>query len=279
MNKSCGDMEWASGVLVQLKRPRDLDAIMAKQARLADLGSVASSIGHEIKQPLFTIAVAAESLRLLATKAQKGPADPADSKPDRTHFGTGRPGSRHYRACHRLHGKSSQTERVAIDVAETMRRSYNFLIQMIDDQRIDVNIAIAEGAHATVMPQVELEQVFVNAIHNAIDAIVARRNTGWTGQGAIELRVASTETLISCAVADNGLGLAPNIASSVFNAFFTTKADHGTGLGLYISRQIIERAGGHIALRQANDGGAILEIELPAAYGGPIAAASTSAPA
>jgi len=276
VHKSCGDMSWATGVLIQLHRPRNLEDVMAKQARLADLGSVASSIGHEIKQPLFTIAVAAESLRLLATKAQKGPANSQVlGRIERISEQVGR--ARDIIEHITGYGKPSQTERVSIDVAETVRRAHNFLGQMIEDQHIDVTIAIDEGVHATVMPQIELEQVFVNAIHNAVDAIVTRRNGGWTGQGMIALRVTSTDQLISCAVADNGSGLAPSIARSVFNAFFTTKADQGTGLGLYISRQIIERAGGSIALTQAEDGGAILAIELPTAYSEPTGGSAQAA--
>ncbi|MBO9580466.1 MAG: hypothetical protein J7498_06205 [Sphingobium sp.] len=263
LHDSIGGMGWGSGVMVQLNQPRHLDDIMAKQARLADLGNVASSIGHEIKQPLFTIAVAAESLRLLATKGQSGLIDPQIlGRIDRISEQVGR--ARDIIEHVTRYGKASNAEPVAIDVTETMRRALSFLTPAIEDQGIDVNMAIDEGPLWALMSQVELEQVFVNALQNAIDAIVTRRSAGWTGQGAIDLRVMSAGATIACAVGDNGLGLAPSIAQSAFSAFFTTKADKGTGLGLYISRQIVTRAGGHITLRQADDSGAVLEIELPA---------------
>ncbi len=264
LHDSRDGLHWTSGVMVQLNRPRHLDDIMAKQARLADLGNVASSIGHEIKQPLFTIAVAAESLRLLATRGQSGLIDPQIlGRVDRISEQVGR--AREIIEHVTRYGKPIHAEPVAINVTDVMRRAHDFLESVLDDHRIDMTMAIDEGALWVVISQVELEQVFVNAIQNAIDSIVARRGAGWTGTGAIELRAQAAGATIACTITDNGMGLAPSIAQSAFSPFFTTKAEQGTGLGLYISRQIVERAGGRIELRAAEGAGAVLEIALPAA--------------
>ena len=105
--------------------------------------------------------------------------------------------------------------------------------------------------------------------------------TGWDGAGRIAITVERKGATIRCRVMDNGVGLGPSVGISAFNAFFTTKSDKGTGIGLYISHGIVTRAGGTIALHPAEGGlseredacegedrqnrrGTVLEIEFPA---------------
>ncbi|GLT02915.1 hypothetical protein GCM10007897_43440 [Sphingobium jiangsuense] len=256
---------WRTGLMVTLKQPRRVVDLLAKQARLVDLGRAAAAIGHEIRQPLFTIAVAAESLRILAAKAQDR--DDAAQMLDRI--------DRIAQQVSRTQGIIENVSRYGrtdsdmardADIVEAVRAAHGFLTPMIDDRKIDVTMTLAEGRHEVRTSRIELEQLFVNAIQNAIDAIDMRRGQGWDGAGRIDITVERDGPAVRCRVADNGVGLAPSVGISAFNAFFTTKSDTGTGLGLYISRGIVTRAGGTIALRPAGDGqGAVLEIELPVA--------------
>ncbi|HWJ71505.1 MAG TPA: ATP-binding protein [Sphingobium sp.] len=259
-----GSYSWGTGVMVALNQPRRLAETLAKQARLVDLGGVASSIGHELKQPLFTIAVAAESLRLLAAKNQieRNRAQIA-GRIDRISEQVGR--ARDIIDHVARYGRVDQAEPFRIDVAEGLRNAHIFLAPMLEDRGIDVTMAMVAGPHCAIISQVELEQVFVNAIQNASDSIDARRAAGWDGTGAIALAVETVDGVICCTVTDNGMGLGASVAESAFHAFFTTKQDGGTGLGLYISRQIVAKAGGAITLRPAEGGGAVLEITLAAA--------------
>lgn len=271
---------WATGLLVTLKPSRRIIDILAKQARLIDLGRAAATIGHEIKQPLFTIAVAAESLRILATKAHNR--DDAAHMLDRIDRIADQVSRTQGIIEHISHyGKMDGDLSRHADIIEAARAAHGFLAPVIEEQRIDVEMTLADGRQEARASRIELEQVFVNALQNAVDAIGMRRSQGWDGAGRIAITVERKGATIRCRVMDNGVGLGPSVGISAFNAFFTTKSDKGTGIGLYISHGIVTRAGGTIALHPAEGGlseredayegedrqnrqGTVLEIEFPA---------------
>src|SRR5207248_6370520 len=121
---------------------------------------------------------------------------------------------------------------------------------------------------------VKLEQVVVNLLSNAIDALRAipppRHLT-------VDTWVENAMVLV--AVADNGPGVAPEIAGRLFRPFATTKGRRGTGLGLYISRQTARDAGGDLALVPSTAGGARFVLSLPAAAPAPAPALPAATPA
>jgi signal transduction histidine kinase len=111
----------------------------------------------------------------------------------------------------------------------------------------------------------ELKQAFANLISNAIDAV------GTNGVIVISARGVNTvagET-VEVVVADSGPGIAPEYLDRIFEPFFTTKKDVGTGLGLWVTKEIIERHGGKIDVRPHMDGdafhGAAFIVQLPCA--------------
>lgn len=264
MTGRAGKWRWESGILLLQGQQRHYSVALAQRARHADLGARVMAIVHELRQPLFTIAVAAESQRLLLARAEE---------PSRS---TGQLTERIERIAEQVsrattiieqvlnYGRASAGEAVELDLADTLRRSCAFLAPMLEEHAIELEFAIENGWHCTFMPPVELEQVFVNALQNAADSIVSRRRGGWTGTGCIKCSVATCNGLISCVIADNGAGISPHHVEAAFDAFFSTKADEGTGLGLFITREIILRAGGRVSLRPSSEGGALLAIQLPA---------------
>jgi signal transduction histidine kinase len=157
-------------------------------------------------------------------------------------------------------GQSGITDVIAsiVRVAERVR-------PMMDVAGVDIVLGnLEEGVHLVAgLDQVAFEQVLANAIGNAADSIARRRQEGWAGQGIITVTVVRVEHRVRCLVEDNGAGIADRHLQSAFEPFFSTKPASGMGLGLFLSREIIDRAGGEIALR-ANDGpGATLVIDLP----------------
>ena len=101
----------------------------------------------------------------------------------------------------------------------------------------------------------QIIQVLVNGLLNAIDAV---------GQnGTIVLTLSSQGRYYTLKLADSGPGLSPEVKSKIFDPFFTTKGTRGTGLGLYVSYNIIQAHNGRIDLNQDPHGGASLEITLP----------------
>jgi len=238
---------------------------LAQRARHADLGARIMTIAHELRQPLFTIAVAAESQRLmLARAAETRPS--TDQLAERTEC-IAEQVSRATAIIEQIldYGRTNAKAASELDVAESLRRSCAFLAPTFEEQAIELVFSIENGWHCTIMSPVELEQVFVNALQNATDSIISRRRAGWTGTGRITCSVASCDGLISCIIEDNGAGVSKRHAEAAFDAFFSTKADEGTGLGLFITREIVLRAGGSVSLRPSPGKGAHLAIELPAA--------------
>jgi signal transduction histidine kinase len=111
----------------------------------------------------------------------------------------------------------------------------------------------------------ELRQVFANLLANSLDAIAEK--------GVIALRISRCAAFeggrpyVRITIADNGTGINANMQQQVFDALFTTKGAIGTGLGLWVSKQIIEKHGGTIRLRSSTDKsrrGTAFSIVLPA---------------
>ena len=102
----------------------------------------------------------------------------------------------------------------------------------------------------------QLNQVFMNLLLNAIQAI--------EGTGTITLRVLGMGEEVMASVADDGVGMSPEVASKVFDPFFTTRAvGEGMGLGLSVSHGIIDRMGGQIELRTVPGEGSEFRVILP----------------
>jgi len=116
--------------------------------------------------------------------------------------------------------------------------------------------AYAEDLPAITTDGPQLQQVFLNLINNAIDEI---------GQGGIiEIRTAVQGDKLVAEFADNGHGIKAENLKRIFDPFFTTKdPGKGTGLGLYISYDIVKKLGGTISVANRNSGGAVFSIGLP----------------
>ena len=105
---------------------------------------------------------------------------------------------------------------------------------------------------------VQLQQVLINLIMNAIEATISSKS----GRREILIRSSKNADGVLVQVQDSGPGIGPEIADRIFEAFFTTKTE-GIGMGLSISRSIVESHGGHLRAAARSDG-ALFELTLPA---------------
>ena len=122
----------------------------------------------------------------------------------------------------------------------------------------DIRFAYAERDLAITADPMQLEQVLINLVINAEDAL--RDNPG-----TIDIRTAAADDTVVMTVSDTGSGIEPSLLSSIFEPFFTTKGDAGNGLGLSMVLAIVERHGGTIEATSPDEGGTSFEIRLPLA--------------
>lgn len=231
------------------------------QARLIDLGATASMILHELRQPLFTIGLAAENGLAVLTNVEGEAAAAAAKKFQRITTQV----DRMMTIIPRLLAYSRPADdpasltsvHAAIDAATTLMSP----VARDADIRLVVDTQAVRDAWVQ-MNQTYLEQVIVNALRNAFDACgaIARE------RGQREVRVVATcgSGRVTVDVEDTGPGLAPEAAKHAFDAFYTTKdVGKGTGLGLHICRLIVARAGGTATLCNRDGGGARFRTTLP----------------
>jgi len=158
----------------------------------------------------------------------------------------------------RLLFKKGTLERELVDVNEVIREMIVLLGSDATRYSISVRTELAPDLPQITADRVQLQQVIMNLITNGVDAM---REVEGPRELAIKSRRAENEQLL-LSVSDTGVGLPPQ-KDQIFNAFFTTKV-HGTGMGLAISRSIVESHGGRLWAGDNSPRGANFCLTLPA---------------
>lgn len=225
-------------------------------ARVASLGAVTASIAHEVNQPLAGIITNASTcLRMLG-------ADPPNVDGAReTARRTIRDGNRAADVINRLRAlfskKSITIENV--DLNDATREVIALLLGELQRSRVVLHPQFADALPLVEGDRVQLQQVILNLIMNAAEAM--NSTTGRSRQMVVSTGLTEDQSVF-LAVKDSGIGVEPQDMERIFNAFYTTKSA-GMGVGLSISRSIIERHAGKLWAR-ANDGpGATFLFTLP----------------
>jgi len=155
--------------------------------------------------------------------------------------------------------KKGALERELVDVNELIREMIVLLHSEANRYSILIRTELAEDLPKVMADRVQLQQVFMNLMLNGIDAM---KETTDGCELTIKSEAANGQLLIS--VCDTGVGLQVEQAEQIFKAFFTTKGN-GTGMGLPISRSIIESHGGRLWVTGTLGRGATFQFTLPAA--------------
>lgn len=245
---------------LELKRHRDhLEEMIQERTnqlihsdRLATLGMISAAVAHEIRNPLFFISGSVELIQ--QTLKEKETDEEVFSSLERIIDGT------------RRIDKLIDTLR-KYSGHETMRKKKCRLSDIIDDALNLLSYQFRKGGITfvtAISPELELycdpqklSQVFVNLLNNAGSAMGTRG-----GRVTLSAEQAADHLLIR--IRDNGPGVDPGEADRIFEPFFTTKGkDEGTGLGLFIVRNIIEEHSGKIYLSPPAGRGAEFNISLP----------------
>jgi signal transduction histidine kinase len=229
---------------------------LAQVARMTTMGEMAASIAHEINQPLAAIVNNANaSLRWLGQEPPN--VERARSVLERVVSDGGR-ASEVIRSIRGMLEKGSQ-ERVELDVNELIREVMTFVRADLKHHGITVRTELAEGLPRISAVRVQLQQVLLNLIANAVESLAS------IDDRARVLTVRSQKADgygIVISVEDTGSGIEPKDLERIFEPFFSKKPE-GMGMGLSICRSIVEAHGGRITASPASPRGSIFQVRLP----------------
>ena len=235
---------------------RRKNAELAHAARLSTIGELSSGIAHEINQPLTAIVNFAEaSLRML----RSGSADTQKLEDALGQIAAqGQRAGRIIRHLRRL-ARKGESERREADLGRLVRDVLGLVSRELQASGITLRLILEPDLATVKCDRIQIEQVVLNLVRNAMDVLeegpaqgrelTIRAQTGTAG--TVELRVE-----------DTGEGFAADGSERIFETFFTTKSD-GLGIGLSISRSIIEDHGGRLWASPRPGGGAIFHVSLP----------------
>jgi C4-dicarboxylate-specific signal transduction histidine kinase len=234
---------------------RQARADLERASRVTTMGELTASLAHEINQPISAaITNAKTSLRWL--KRDHPDLEEAREAASRVVKDLTRAAELISRV--RLLFQKGSPRRELVDVNEAIREMTVLLGSEATRYAISVRVDLATDLPDIMADRVQLQQVLMNLMINGIDAMK-------TVDGTRELIIKSQraqDKQLQVSVSDTGVGLPPQQADKIFNAFFTTKT-HGTGMGLRISRSIVETHGGRLWAADNSPRGACFSLTLP----------------
>lgn len=225
---------------------------LVQSAKLAALGQMSAALAHEINQPLTTQRMQLETLRLLLDHGRHEQArqalEPLEQMLTRMAALTG-----HLKTFAR---NSPGGLRERLDLATVVDQALHLLDTRIRGEQVEVALYLARPAWVRG-DAIRLEQVLINLLHNALDAMADKRYK------RLEIRIEAEDERWHLSVLDSGGGIKDADLARVFDPFFTTKpVGEGLGLGLAISYGIVHEAGGQLQVDNL-PGGARFSLTLP----------------
>ena len=237
---------------------------LIQASKMATLGEMATGVAHELNQPLSVIKTASSFFVKKINQNEKIGKDTLhkmltkiDSNVDRaskiiTHM--------------RQFARKSEMDLEKVHVNEVLERAFEIFSQQLKVRGIDVVWDIQEGLPKIMADPGRLEQVFINLLINARDAIEEKWEARGRDAGENKITIASRMegNHVAVEVSDTGIGIPEAIRDKLFETFFTTKeVGKGTGLGLSISYGIIKECGGNIRAGSVNCEGARFTLTFP----------------
>ncbi len=234
----------------------DLRGHLFEAAKLASVGEMAAGIAHEINNPLAVIYEEAGMMQDMLDPEFGQELDPDEFRERLGEISEtvirGREITRQLLTFARHHEPTS----APVAVNDVVERALASRAERLRLANVDVETELAGGLPVVMGDANQLEQVLVNLINNARDAM--------QGGGTLTLRTATREGIVRIEVRDTGQGMAPDVLQRVFFPFFTTKeVGKGTGLGLSISYGIIKAHEGRIEVESEVGKGTTFRISLP----------------
>ncbi|WP_310600764.1 ATP-binding protein [Desulfobulbus sp.] len=234
-------------------------------SRLASLGEMAAGVGHELTQPLNAILLFARN----CLKALETPGDHAEMLRENLSIIIDRVNkASSIIATMRSFGTKGEEEQAPVELNAIIRKILSFLESQLRLSEIVLDLRLADQPCEVLGVEVRLEQVFLNLVQNAIQAMGRVDTPRLTVTSRIVLCLNLTtmlkEPYVVVTVADNGEGIAEELQKKIFDPFFTTReVGTGMGLGLSIVDRIVRGFAGYIEVESAPGHGSYFSVYIP----------------
>lgn len=225
---------------------------VVRREKLAALGELVGGVAHEVNSPLTGILAFGQILQLdpAADEESRRAADTIVSEAKRAARIVGKL---------LTFARQNPPEKMRTDLNQVLQDTIELRRYPLKMQQIALVVEFAESLPATWADPFQLQQVFINLLSNAEQALAAR-----PGERRITVRTGLREGCLVATIADSGPGIAPEHLPHIFNPFYTTKPRGvGTGLGLSISFGIVREHGGTLQVESEAGKGAAFEVSLP----------------
>jgi PAS domain S-box-containing protein len=239
---------------------------LIQAGKMTTLGVMAAGMAHEINQPLNVIQVSADYIlkmlwkgNTLGSSELKGVADDIIASVERASFVI-----KHVRDFSR----QSEVSRTKLNINDPIQDVFKILGHQLKAHEIDVSLDLNPGLPPILADHNRLEQVFVNLVSNAIDAMDEKALQAKTESKRKQLTIRSyrQDGHVVAEVTDSGIGMSEQVKNKLFEPFFTTKkTGKGTGLGTSISYGIVKDYDGHIEVESVPGKGTTFRLAFPAA--------------
>ena len=239
-------------------RLQELQSELVHISRLTAMGEMASALAHELNQPLLAIVGFMKGAqRLLASCSDDDHSGMLRNAMDKAAEQALRAGQ----IIRRLRDfvARGESERRVESVNRLIEEASALALVGTKDQGVRVRFQFDPAVDLVLVDKVQIQQVLLNLLRNAVEAMEASQKRELVVSTAV-----TDEDMIAIAVADTGSGITPEVASQLFQPFVTSKRD-GMGVGLSISRTIVEAHGGQITAQPNPGGGTIFRFTLRAA--------------
>jgi two-component system sensor kinase FixL len=240
------------------RRLQDLQSELAHVGRVSEMASFASSLAHELNQPLTAIANYCEAARdLLGNGSDRETLDTVQEALDEASKESVRAGQ----IVRRLRNFISrgETEQRVESLGRLITEANALALVGSREHGIEVQVQLDPDADLVFVDRIQVQQVLTNLIRNAIDAMID------SSQKSLIIRTAAEpQDHVTVTVEDTGPGISESVAGELFQPFVTSKAA-GMGIGLSICRTIVESHGGRIWFEERPGGGTAFHFTLPSA--------------
>jgi len=237
-------------------RLQDLQSELAHVGRVSEMGSLASSLAHELNQPLTAIANYCEAARdLLPAEGNDEALALVREALDEAAKETIRAGQIVQRL--REFVRPGEADRRVESLARLVTEANALALVGTREHGIEVQVQLDPRADDVFVDRIQIQQVLTNLVRNAIDAMLDSPI-----RSLVIRSEASPDDLVTLTIEDTGSGIDPEIAPQLFQPFVSSK-QHGMGVGLSICRTIVEAQGGRIWFEPRPEGGTAFHFTLP----------------